>query len=625
MLLLAGLILAVPFGEVPPPSLPDDLPELFEEFARAVDDVFWVANVQTLHASYVSPAFERIWGRPYSSVNTPEKFLATVHPDDREMLLETFRSGQQEVEYRIFRPSGELRRVRGRKYFVPTSPSQAQRVVGIVTDVTDQRAAERSRERLAAIIENTTDIVSWATPDGVIRYLNKAGLALEEACGSKGQSLGSVLARCHPPDVLETLQTVALPTAARLGAWTGETALTTPDGRRIPVSQVILAHKGANNEIEFFSTIVRDMSQQRETEERLRQSETQLRAILAALPDLVFVTDANDCFREVHSSRPEVLIAPHETLMGRSIAEVIPQPLANRLMQATQQARESRQVVGVDYSATTPAGTLWFDARLVPLGEQGSILSVIRDITDRKRAADTLARQTQELARSNAELERFATVASHDLQEPLRMVSSYLELLAERQARAGQSDPRADEFIRTAQDGATRMRRLIVDLLTYSRVQTRPNSALPVNLNAVLAGVVQNLEPTLQKRNGQITVETMPTIFGDPTQLMQLFQNLVSNAVKFCEQPPRVTVRAKLCGNNWEFVIQDNGIGIPEADRERIFDVFTRLHHPTRYGGSGVGLAICQRVAERHSGRIWVEPAAGGGSCFHVLLPSKLV
>lgn len=221
-----------------------------------------------------------------------------------------------------------------------------------------------------------------------------------------------------------------------------------------------------------------------------------------------------------------------------------------------------------------------------------------------------------ELARSNAELEQFAYVASHDLQEPLRMVASFTQLLARRYR--GKLDADADEFIGFAVDGATRMQRLLNDLLAYSRVGTRSKPFAAIDCNSVLSDALANLKPAIEESGAVITHEPLPIVRGDEVQLIQLFQNLIANAVKFHGQEPlQVHISAKLQDGDGVFAVRDNGIGIAPEHQRRIFLIFQRLHHRSEYPGTGIGLALCQRIVERHGGRIWVESEVGKGSTFY--------
>ncbi|HUT32972.1 MAG TPA: ATP-binding protein [Planctomycetota bacterium] len=229
--------------------------------------------------------------------------------------------------------------------------------------------------------------------------------------------------------------------------------------------------------------------------------------------------------------------------------------------------------------------------------------------------------RTAELARSNEELEQFAYVASHDLQEPLRMVSSFVQLLADRYGKVLDQDAR--EFIGYAADGATRMQALIRGLLAYSRVGRRGTPLSPVPAETCLRNALQQLQAAVAEGNAQVTHDPLPTVLADETQLTQLLQHLIGNAVKFRSQaPPRVHVKAERKGEEWTFSVSDNGIGIGPAHTERIFRIFQRLHTREEYPGTGIGLAICKRIVERHGGRMWVESQPGTGSTFFFTLPS---
>jgi signal transduction histidine kinase len=251
----------------------------------------------------------------------------------------------------------------------------------------------------------------------------------------------------------------------------------------------------------------------------------------------------------------------------------------------------------------------------------GMINSVSREIGERKQAEDKLNKTLEELERSNSELEQFAYVASHDLQEPLRMVSSYMQLLERRYK--GKLDSDADEFIDFAVDGATRMQRLINDLLMFSRVGTKGKPFETTDCNAVLADVLRDLSSAIKESGAVVTHDELPIIMADGTQIVQLFQNLVANAIKFCgKDEPRVHISFEQKDNACVFSVSDNGIGIDPEYKDRIFVIFQRLHGKTDYPGTGIGLSVCKRIVERHGGQIWVESESGKGSTFRWTVPS---
>ena len=253
-------------------------------------------------------------------------------------------------------------------------------------------------------------------------------------------------------------------------------------------------------------------------------------------------------------------------------------------------------------------------------GEIGKIQGIVRDITERKMAEEMLKLKLEELARSNAELEQFAYVSSHDLQEPLRMITSYLQLLQRRYQ--GKIDDKADKYIYYAVDGAARMQNLINDLLEFSRVTTRAGEPGPTDCEFVLNQALSNLELFIKENKATVAHDPLPEVLADNTQLVQVFQNLIVNGIKFhSEEAPKIHISAKKKAKDWIFSVRDNGIGIDPQYSEKIFEVFKRLHNKEEYPGTGIGLAICKKIVERHGGHIWVESELGKGSTFYFTLP----
>ena len=248
--------------------------------------------------------------------------------------------------------------------------------------------------------------------------------------------------------------------------------------------------------------------------------------------------------------------------------------------------------------------------------------SLEEEIGSRKRTEEQIKATLMELERSNKELEQFAYVASHDLQEPLRMVSSYTQLLAQRYE--DQLDDKAKKFINYAVDGAVRMQRLINDLLVYSRVSSQGKTFAKIDSYTSLDEALQNLAAAIEENRAIVMNDNLPAVRADATQLSQLFQNLVGNAIKFRgANVPRIQISACDLGREWRFEVQDNGIGIEAQYAEKVFAIFQRLHTRAEYPGTGIGLAICKRIVERHGGKIWFESEPGLGSTFFFTMPKR--
>ena len=275
---------------------------------------------------------------------------------------------------------------------------------------------------------------------------------------------------------------------------------------------------------------------------------------------------------------------------------------------------------GAFHSREIDVGDETYQQRIVYIPAINQIRIYSNDITPRKRAQEKLARQADELARSNAELQEFAYVASHDLQEPLRVISGFVQLLSDRYG--GELDETADEFIGYVVDGTERMKILINDLLEYSRVGTRGRPLEPVESSSALENAMANLRVAISEANAKVTHDRMPKVQGDINQLSQLFQNLIGNGMKFHgDKRPEIHISSVQVGESYVMSVSDNGIGIDPQHNERIFGMFKRLHGRGEYPGTGIGLAICSKIVERHQGKIWVESELGNGATFSFTLP----
>lgn len=351
------------------------------------------------------------------------------------------------------------------------------------------------------------------------------------------------------------------------------------------------------------------------------------RTVVEVSPNAMVMADAQGRIEFANARTEQMFGYGREELVGEPVEILVPERFRAahpRYLRGYFEAPEQRAMgAGRDLYGRRRDGTEFpVEIGLNPLENGGErfVLSVIIDITARKEIESRLQASAAELARSNADLEQFAYAASHDLKEPLRMITGYLDMLTVEHGEA--LGPQAHDCVRHAVEGAARMRTLIEGLLAYSRAGTRAPELGLVELELVLAEVRDNLASALAESEGELDADELPVVRADRTQMLQLFQNLVSNALKFrTAQPARVRIRASADGPFWRFEVADNGIGIEEPFRERVFGMFQRLHGGNRYPGSGIGLALCRRIVERHGGKIHAESSPEGGTRIVFLLP----
>ncbi len=375
----------------------------------------------------------------------------------------------------------------------------------------------------------------------------------------------------------------------------------------------------------------REIDERRRAEEALRESEERFRTISTTAKDAIVMMDDQGNISYWNPTAEETFGYSRKEITGKELHKLLaPQRYHEAYLKGYSEFRETGKGAAVgktlELEAVKKDGTefpIEISLSAIQIKGRWQAVGIVRDITERKRGEVKLKQTLSELERSNSELQHFAYVASHDLQEPLRMVVSYVQLLQRRYQ--GKLDSDADEFIAYAVDGTIRMQGLINDLLTYSRVGTRGRTFEPTECQAVLDRALANLQVAIQESGIQITSDPLPTVMADGSQLSQLFQNLIGNAIKFrTDVPPRVHISVQDRRDEWLFSIRDNGIGIASESSGRVFEVFKRLHSKKEYPGTGIGLAICKKIVERHGGSIWVESEPGQGSTFYFTIPKKV-
>jgi len=496
---------------------------------------------------------------------------------------------------------------------------QISAMLGVGIQRARAEEAAKERERFLKVVVETipSGLVVFSDTHGKIALINGRALELWGADRS-GMNLQAYL-RSLRFTTLDgrTCLTSELPGSRALRA--GEVVLNNefivrrPDGTHVTVSGSAAPVMDESGRAVAAVTVFHDISERKRTEQRL--------AYLASYPELnpMFVMEMDLTGKMVYVNPATRKFFPEMEELGGN------HPFLAGLVEEFGSARspENDRI-----NREVKVGQKYYQQFAVKREETGSLRIYGFDMTERKQAEDERKRseedlkiKTEELARSNAELEQFAYIASHDLQEPLRMVSSYVQLLSDRYK--GKLDQEADDFIHYAHDGAARMQMLINDLLAYSRVNTRGKPFREVSLEEALLRAVGNLKLAIKDQAAEVTNEALPVIYGDGGQLAQVFQNLIDNAIKFRRGgPPSVHISAEIKGNQCVVSVRDNGIGIASEYFDKVFLIFQRLHTRKEYPGTGIGLAVCKRIVERHGGRIWVESRLGEGSTFYFTVPA---
>lgn len=389
----------------------------------------------------------------------------------------------------------------------------------------------------------------------------------------------------------------------------------------------ITKRQWSDAEISFLKTIAINLAsaiESEESEEALQKSFEEKNEILESIGDAFFAVNKNWKVTYWNNKAEEVLSMSREDIVGKNLWDVYKD--ATELDFYSQYHKAVNEQVTVSFEEYYPTDSKWFDVSAYPSTDGLSVF--FKDVTARKKSEEklkelnrTLKQQAKELAASNAELEQFAFVASHDLQEPLRMVTSFLSQLEKKYA--DDLDEKAKKYIWFATDGAKRMRQIILDLLNYSRIGRREIEKRAVDLNDVMDAVVLDYRKAIEEKNAVVVWDSLPVISADQSSVKSLLSNLISNALKYHSKDihPEIMVRARETEDKWKVSVSDNGIGINPEYKEKIFNIFQRLHSNDEYSGTGIGLAVCRKIIENHGGTIWMESEEGKGSTFYFTIP----
>jgi PAS domain S-box-containing protein len=604
--------------------------ERFCDLANNISQLAWMADEQgqifwynQRWFDYTGTTFEEMAGWGWRKVHHPDHVQAVVDKISRcfitgEIWDDTFPLRGRDGKYRWFLSRAvPIRDARGK----------VVRWFGTNTDISERKESELHQEQMESryrgLLEAAPDAMVVVNQKGEIVLLN---IQAEKQFGySRNELLGQLMTNIIPVGFAERLiadgtRSAAEALAQQIG--TGiELVAKRRDGTMFPI-EIMLSPLESTDGI-LVTAAIRDISVRKTAALHLTHMESRYRGLLEAAPDAMVVVNQKGEIVLLNVQAENWFGYNRHELVGQMVSRIIPEGFAERIVADALRTADdalSQQIgTGIEINGRRRDGSEFpIEIMLSPLASPEGVLvtAAIRDITARKKSEVDLLQKVNQLKNSNEELTQFAYVASHDLQEPLRMVASYTQLLSKRYK--GKLDSDADEFIAFAVDGATRMQRLIQDLLAYSRVDSKGRNLVRTSSEDALGHALRNLRSAIEDSQATVTHDPLPVVLADEIQLIQLFQNLIGNGIKYHgARAPCVHISAAASGRkNWIFSVRDNGLGISSQYFERIFGMFQRLHKRDQFEGTGIGLAICKKIVARHGGNISVESQPGEGSTF---------
>lgn len=652
------------------------LRESEERYALAVQgsrDGLWDWNVIT-NAVYYSPRFKAILGYAEDEITDEfREFESRLHPDDRDRTLAAVQNHLNnktpyDVEYRLQTKQGNYCWIRARGQAIWNDAQQPVRMAGSISDITERKQSEVKIHEVTQRLALATDSANIGVWDydpieNKLIWDDQMYALYGITASTFGGAYEAWQQGVHPEDLPAAHANLQTALAGEQ-EFHPEFRVVWPDGqiRSIEAHAIVLRDEAGS--AQRMIGVNWDITERKQTDAQLKYSLKELAEVKFALDQssIVAITDARGRITEVNDRFCKIAGYSRSELIGKTHRLINSGHHPADFFQGMWQTITSGKVWhGEVKNKTKEGGFYWVETTIVPIlgpsGRPTQFVAIRNEITDRKRAEASLRQlneelevqvmdrtkevelRAKELERSNAELQQFAYVASHDLQEPLRTISSFTQLLA--QEYGDRLDGEAEEYVEFIVDGALRMQQLIKDLLAYSRVNSRGKPFASIDCEKVLKRVMHNLKFAIAENQATVTHDPLPEIFADESQIQQLFQNLISNALKFRrEQSPQVHISAMLQADDpaheqadgqtdepsgekqalWKFCVSDNGIGIEPDYREKIFEIFQRLHSRRIYAGTGIGLAICRKIVQRHGGRIWVEGSTDKGAAFHFTL-----
>jgi PAS domain S-box-containing protein len=565
---------------------------------------------------------------------TLDGWAAVLHPEDKErvwMAVEEQLKGaaQYDVEYRIQGNDGAWYWWSARGTVIKNERGEPSRWIGAVTDVTERKQAEEALKQtnkhlLLATVAGRVGIWDLDVVNNKLTWDDQMFRLYGIAPDNFGAAYETWKARVHPEDMERGDAEVQMALRGEKEFDT-EFRLVWPDGTIHTIRALANVERDASGKAIRLIGTNYDITERKRMEEELRSASLYARSLIEASIDPLVTIGQDGKITDVNNSTEQVTCRTRKELIGTDFSDYFTEP--EKAQSGYKQVFQDGSVHDYPLSIRHTSGKITdvlYNATVYrnEAGEMQGVFAAARDITERKRAEEALKKSLEDLKRSNEELEQFAYVASHDLQEPLRMVSSFTQLIERRYK--DKLDKDANDFINFAVDGANRMQRLINDLLDYSRVTTRGKTFVRVDVGSIVGQVFANLQQRIEESHAIITQDDLPVIEADESQMLRLFQNLIDNAIKFRRDAhPCVHISTHKEGAFYIFSVSDNGIGIDLQYADRIFQVFQRLNTSQEYPGTGIGLAICKRIVERHGGKIWIESEIGNGSKFFFTIPIK--